>query len=271
MNIIAAMDDPNVFGPWFVGTSWDPWRTVLKAAFALPMSPEEAAFFSTIAERQPPQQRVRELWIVAGRRAGKDSIASVIAAHAAALFDSQDALRPGERALAMCLACDRDQAKIVLGYVRSFFNDNEMLRRMVTRDTAAGLELENCVDIAVGTNSFRAVRGRAVLLAILDECAYYRDETSATPDEELYRAIGPSAPNPRCTHAFCVSSNRKPSQIASHRLSSSSEPQGRIRIWSKGRIACPSVRRATPPHHGAGGSKPSAPIRMHQRLRRRFK
>jgi hypothetical protein len=66
-----------------------------------------------------------------------------------------------------------------------------MLRRMVTRDTAAGLELENSVDIAVGTNSFRAVRGRAVLLAILDECAYYRDETSATPDEELYRAIRP--------------------------------------------------------------------------------
>jgi hypothetical protein len=47
------------------------------------------------------------------------------------------------------------------------------------------------VDIAVGTNSFRAVRGRAVLLAILDECAYYRDETSATPNEETYRALRP--------------------------------------------------------------------------------
>jgi hypothetical protein len=51
--------------------------------------------------------------------------------------------------------------------------------------------LDNGVDIAVGTNSFRAVRGRAVLLAILDECAFWRDDSSATPDEETYRALRP--------------------------------------------------------------------------------
>jgi hypothetical protein len=43
----------------------------------------------------------------------------------------------------------------------------------------------------VATNSFRAVRGRAILCAILDECAFYRDETSATPDREVYNAITP--------------------------------------------------------------------------------
>jgi hypothetical protein len=107
------------------------------------------------------------------------------------LFDGRRFLRPGERALVMCLACDREQAKIVLGYVKSFFTDNEMLRALVTRETTGGLELENGVDIAVGTNSFRSVRGRAVLLAILDECAFWRDESSATPDEETYRALRP--------------------------------------------------------------------------------
>jgi hypothetical protein len=191
LSIVEAMDDPHLFGPWFVGASWDGWRTILKAAFALPMSAEERAFFRTLADRDPPRQQVRELWIVAGRRAGKDSIASVIAAHSAALFDGGHILRPGERALVMCLACDREQAKIVLGYVRSFFNDNDMLHALVKRETAGGLELENGVDIAVGTNSFRAVRGRAVLLAILDECAFWRDESSATPDEETYRALRP--------------------------------------------------------------------------------
>ncbi len=34
------------------------------------------AFFRTIAERDPPRKRVREFWIIAGRRAGKDSIAT---------------------------------------------------------------------------------------------------------------------------------------------------------------------------------------------------
>jgi hypothetical protein len=81
----------------------------------------EVVFFRTVAGRGPPTQRVRELWIVAGRRAGKDSVASVIAAHAAALFDQQAKLRPGERAAVLCLACDRDQARIVLGYIKSYF------------------------------------------------------------------------------------------------------------------------------------------------------
>jgi hypothetical protein len=53
----------------------------------------------------------------------------------------------------------------LVAYIKSYFSGNEMLRRMIRRDTASGLELENRVDIAVSTNSFRAVRGRAILLA----------------------------------------------------------------------------------------------------------
>jgi hypothetical protein len=190
MDIVSAMDDPNLFGSAFTGPSWDGWRAVLRAAFALPMSAAEQAFFRTVADRAPPRQRVRELWIVAGRRAGKDSIASVIAAHAAALFDGNDTLRPGERALVQCIACDREQSRIILGYTRAFF-DSPMLRRMVTRDTADGLELSNGVDIVVATNNFRSARGRTVLCAIFDEVAFWRSEVSSSPDEETYRAIRP--------------------------------------------------------------------------------
>jgi hypothetical protein len=191
MDIVSAMDDPNLFGSAFTGPSWDGWRAVLRAAFALPMSAAEQAFFRTVADRAPPRQRVRELWVIAGRRAGKDSIASVIAAHAAALFDGQHVLlRPGERALVQCLACDRDQSRIVLGYTRAFF-DNPMLRKLVTRDTADGLELGNGVDIVVATNNFRSARGRTVLCAIFDEVAFWRSEVSSSPDEETYRAIRP--------------------------------------------------------------------------------
>ena len=191
LNIIEAMEDPALFAPWFPGATWNAWRAILKAAFALPMNAKEIVFFRSVAERDPPTERVSELWIVAGRRGGKDSVASVIAAHTAALFEETGQLRPGERALVMCLATDRDQAKIVLNYARSYFTDIPLLQGMIERETAYGFELSNKIDIAVSTNSFRAVRGRPVLLAILDECAFWRDDNSAMPDEETYNALKP--------------------------------------------------------------------------------
>jgi hypothetical protein len=80
LNIIQTMDDPNVFAPWFPGATWDPWKVVLKGIFAIPMTPAERQFFRTIADREPPEEPVNEVWIIAGRRAGKDSVASVLAA-----------------------------------------------------------------------------------------------------------------------------------------------------------------------------------------------
>jgi hypothetical protein len=163
---------------------------VLRATEGAKLSKAEDAIFRVVAERDPPTRRVREFWAICGRRAGKDSVASGIAAHAAGFFRDADKLRPGERALVLCVACDRDQARIVLGYIKAFFA-LPALAPMITRETRDGLELSNGVDVAVVTNDFRAVRGRPILCAILDECAYYRDENSATPDVELLRAIEP--------------------------------------------------------------------------------
>jgi hypothetical protein len=173
LDIVTAMDDPEIFGPWFPGASWNGWRAGFKGASALRMTKSERKFFRSVAEREPPTKRVRELWIIAGRRAGKDSVASLIAAHAATLFDGEGRLRPGERALVMCLACDRDQAKIVLNYTRTYFAGIPPLKALVRRETATGFELANGVDIAIATNNFRAVRGRAILTCIMDECAFY--------------------------------------------------------------------------------------------------
>jgi hypothetical protein len=60
---------------------------------------------------------------------------------------------------------------------------------MVTRRTATGLEFWNDVSIEVGTNSFKALRGRAFLLSILDEVAFYADENIASPDAAVYNAM----------------------------------------------------------------------------------
>ncbi len=186
-----AIDDPRLLGGAFVGASWDRWRAVLKAAFAEPMSAAELASFREVAERDPPPRRVRELWAIAGRRSGKDSIASAVAG-AAAVGDYSAHLRPGERACVMCLACDREQARIVHRYVVAYFRANPMLAALVVRETDDGLELSNGVEVVVATNSYRAVRGRTVVVAIFDEVAYWRSEESATPDVETYGAIAPA-------------------------------------------------------------------------------
>ena len=198
-SIIDTMNGP--LGDSFEGTSWDNWRTVLKAAYGMPLTDDELAFFREVAgDRDPPGKRVKELWVIGGRRGGKDSIASLIIAHAASLFNGKrrqiagltlPALRRGERATVFCFGKDRDQARIALGYVRDYFTNIPALKRMVTRETRDGFELKNGVDIIVATNDFRGIRGRPILSAVLDEVAFYRDDTSASPNSELYGALKP--------------------------------------------------------------------------------
>jgi len=165
---------------------------VLRAAFAEKMTKAEKNFFATVANRKPPERRVRELWVIAGRRSGKDSVASVIAAHMAANFEPAGKLRPGERALVACLAVDRSQATTVLGYTRSYFQQLPALAALVKKETSDGFELHNNVDIAIVTNDYRSARGRTVLCCVFDEVSYWRDESSSSPDTEVYRAIRPS-------------------------------------------------------------------------------
>jgi hypothetical protein len=193
LDILHFMDDPQLCGPHFAGPSWDHWRALLKCWDALPMNVEEVEFVQGIAGgRAMPVRPVREFYAVAGRRGAKSAIASLVGGHAAATFSQGHRLRAGERALVLCLATDREQAKIVLNYMRGLFADVDLLRNMVEAETQDGFKLRNRVDIVVGTNSFRSIRGRAVLLAVLDECAFWRDENSATPDVSVYQALKPA-------------------------------------------------------------------------------
>jgi hypothetical protein len=151
-----------------------------------------STFKALAGGREPPRKRVKELWIIAGRRSGKDSVASGLSAWAAGIEQSHiSRLRPGEMASVLCIATDRDQAKIVKRYTDSYFIAIDEPKDKVTPETAVGLELDNAAEIVIATNSHRQARGRAVLLALLDECASYRNETSASPDIEVYRAIVP--------------------------------------------------------------------------------
>ena len=192
INIVEALEDQNLFGPWFSGPSWAMWKAVLKGAFAIPMTPEELALFRAVAQRDPPKRRVRELWCVVGRRGGKDSIASGVACFASGFIDYRKILRPGEAASVLCLAVDKAQASIVQKYTQSYFTKIPLLRGLVTRETSDGLDLSTGAELSVQASNFRNVRGRSVALCVMDECAFWRSETTANPDAEVYQALVPS-------------------------------------------------------------------------------
>jgi hypothetical protein len=189
---IDLIDDEQFLAPWFAGSSWDTWRSILRAAYALPLSARDLELFHQVAgDRDPPRRPVQQLCAVAGRRAGKGSAASPIAI--ASALGSYD-LRPGEKPTVLYVACDRAQAERAMGYVAGYFSHVPMLRSMVIRQTASSIELNNGAIIEVATNDFRAVRNRTIVCAILDEAAYYNsssDEGSQS-DLELYSALLPA-------------------------------------------------------------------------------
>ena len=93
----------------------------------------------------------------------------------------------------MLVAADRAQARVVLRYIEAFLDSTPMLARLVERRTAEAIDLSNGVSIEVHTASYRTVRGRTVVAAVLDELAFWRDtETSSNPASEIIGAIRPA-------------------------------------------------------------------------------
>ena len=197
MNILQAMQDRALFGPTFRGRllrgdSWKVWRAFLAALFGLPMDVESSEFYRRHTGRtDAPSTQFREGFVIAGRRSGKSFVAALIAVFLACFRDYGDVLAPGEVGTVMVIASDRRQAGVIFNYVVAFL-ENPILARMVVGRTKEAIELSNRIRIEVHTCSFRAVRGYTVIAAILDELAFWRDESSANPDSEVLTALRPA-------------------------------------------------------------------------------
>jgi len=171
--------------------SWSVWLAVLKSAFGLTLDENELKAFTAVAgTRSPPTQRVRELWCICGRRSGKSRMAAALAVYFAAFV--QHRLAPGERGMCLVLASSQAQARAVLEYIRGFLDISPVLSKEIASSAQTEITLRNGIVIAVHANSFRTVRGRTLVACIMDEVAYWRDEGSALPDLETYRAVLPS-------------------------------------------------------------------------------
>ena len=100
-------------------------------------------------------------------------------------------LAPGERAVIQIIAADRNQAKIILSYIKGIFEAVSMFGQYVVDDLKESIILSNSISIEVMSAGFRAIRGRSVACVILDEIAFYYHEGSFKPDHEILAAVRP--------------------------------------------------------------------------------
>ena len=231
MNIIQAIDDPLVFGPFFRSGTWKAWRVFLKASFAVPMTPDQLAIYQQQTGRTtPPTSPLNEAWLVCGRRGGKRFVLSTVAVFLACFHDWRPFLGPGEIATVMIVARDRRQARVIKRFIVGLLRSVEMLRGVIEDETAERVELKNRVVIEIHTASFRSTRGYTIVCALLDEIAFWPQDDAAEPDIEVINAIRPGmatvpgamllcASIPLCT-ARCVV-ERAPSPFRSGRRSGS--------------------------------------------------
>jgi hypothetical protein len=172
--------------------SWLTWRAVLKAAYAEPLTAAEREAFDKVAgNRPPPLRRVKELAAVISRRGGKGRAAGALAAYESALIDHSARLAPGEVGVVAAVSPTRAQAQIVQRYALGYFETSPVLRDEIADVTADEIRLRNGNVICTLANDYRTLRGRTLLLAILDEASFLRDESSSTPDIEAARALLP--------------------------------------------------------------------------------
>lgn len=135
------------------------------------------------------REGTRELWVAAGRRAGKSRMGALIVTFMATREYERV---PGENVYCAILAPDRRQARVSFRYVRGAFAAVPALETMIESETADSITLRNGVIIEVLTASLAAPRGRTYAVVVVEESAFLAaDEQSANPDTEILRAVRP--------------------------------------------------------------------------------
>lgn len=208
ISIIEACFDVALFGPWFrkVAT-WRAWFVFLKALFALPMGGEELVLYRQCTGRADvPTEPATEGWLVCGRRAGKSFILAIIAVFIAVFRSWAEYLAPGERGTVMVIATDKKQARTIYRYVSALLRGVALIAPMIERETAEQIDLNNSITIEISAASFRTVRGRTIIAALLDEMAFWPTDDAAEPDFAVLDAIRPAMATVPGALLLCASS-----------------------------------------------------------------
>jgi hypothetical protein len=195
ISVVDALRDRNLLGAALGDAStWQTWFAVLRAAHGLQLNRDERKLFAAVSgDREPPTRKVKELIAIASRRSGKGRVASGMAIHSALLRDHSSVLAPGEVGVVACVSPTRSQAAILLDYCKGFLDASPLLRQEIRDVTADEIRLKNGNIVTTLASDYRSLRGRTLLLAILDEAPFLRSEDtgSTLPDIECARALLP--------------------------------------------------------------------------------
>jgi hypothetical protein len=187
------MDHPAVFGPFFRGDTWQPWRAFLAALFGLPMDDDALALYRHHTGRtEAPSEQFKESALVVGRRGGKSRVLALVATYLATFRDYTLHLAPGERATVAVIASDRRQARSIFRFIDGMLHGVPALSKQIAEQSAEVITLRNRVTIEIHTASFRVTRGYTFAAVLADETAFWRaDDSFANPDTEIFRALRP--------------------------------------------------------------------------------
>jgi hypothetical protein len=196
VSLLTAMTDPHLFGSTFAAESFWTWRTVAKLIDGTPLTePREIELFKKATGRSVlPNRKPRRLFILVGRRGGKDRFFSAVAIWRAVLLaDWRRFMSAGEQAVVTLLGADRRQAALMRRYADGLVDASPLLSGEVVRRTDDVIEFSNDAALEIATNNAALVRGRSAVCVLGSECCYWRtDEASASSDEEVVGAASPA-------------------------------------------------------------------------------
>ena len=189
-NIITLCRDTNL-----LNLSLSPAQeTILRAAYGLPLAPEQRAIYHKITGRSQYAvgHRYQELTVVAGARSGKDSrIATPIAIYEALWGGHESRLHRGESGIIAIVAQDRDATGVAFGYIRGAVLGSPYLRSMLAGEPLTNeLAFTNGIKVVTFPSSLRSLRAWSICVGICDELAFFKnDESGTNADVEIISSI----------------------------------------------------------------------------------
>lgn len=192
VSLRQALSDRQLLANSMPGDSYLPMRSLLLAAFGEVLTDAERATFRQLTQRdREPLQRVDELVIVKGRRAGGSlAMGKVVIPYLSGLC--RHTLTGGERGVLLVVAQDQRTADGILDYAEDAFRTSPILSQLIETRNQRELRLTNNVTIDVRAADFRRLRGLTFVGVVADECAFWMtSETSANADDDILNAIRP--------------------------------------------------------------------------------
>lgn len=143
----------------------------------------------------PPDAR----WVlvaVCGARSGKTYALGALRVLHLALTVSLASMAPGEKAFGLIVAPDKKLARQAFDYVIGAIEVSPTLEAMVRSKTEERVVLQRSdgpvtIERLAASGKGTSLRGRSLVAALLDECAFFRDDNYQVNDAELFKATRP--------------------------------------------------------------------------------